>query len=759
MSERETSARGVFRTLSVRLRRLRRSHLPAVFAGLAVGTLLILLQVFSRAGGDDALSRLDYLIYDLRYALNLTPYEPGDHKIVIVDIDEASLAAEGRWPWSRVKMAQLVRQLADAGAVVIGFDIVFSEPERNVATEMLSALERAGVRPELHRPIRALEKGFDADELFASTLGQVDVVMGYYLHTEQSIRVGELPEPVLIWEETTQDRLAVRRTIGFTTTLPRLQRKAAGTGFVSADPDADGVVRRTPLLLRHESGLYTSFPLELARAYLLQPEVQVHTAEGAGLTFVTGVQLTQDVIRTDARGQVVVPYRGPSKTFPYVSATDVLKGQADGELLFNSIAVVGTSASGLFDLRATPLDKVYPGVEVHASILDGILNGGFPFRPEWQQGANLAGMVLLTVLCALLFPLVGPASLTALGSGMATALVLVNFSLWREYGMDLPLAGIFLVVVLIMVVNLVSGFLQESMQRRQIKGMFDQYVPPAHIETMLATGSQEALAGETREMTVLFSDVRGFTAISERRTAAEIKEFLNTYLTPVTEVIFEHNGTIDKYVGDMVVAFWGAPLENPLHGADAVRASLRLLERTQEMGPVLLERGFPPVSVGIGLNTGPMNVGDMGSRYRRAYTVLGDAVNLAARLEGMTRIYNIDLIAGDGTRDAAPDFEWRLLDRIRVKGKEEATRIWQPVAEQGALTAEKEDALQGYREALDAYFACRWDDASRQFRRLQEQAPDPDEENLARVFLARIETLQTEGVEEGWDGSYRFTTK
>ncbi len=750
---------GVLRRLRRIFARLQRSHLVAVSSGFAIGAMLIVLQLYSRAGGDDLLSRLDYLVYDLRYELNLQPYTPGDHRIVIIDIDEASLAAEGRWPWSRVKMARMVRRLAEAGVVVIGFDIVFSEPERNVASEMLEALQRAGVRPELRSSIRSLEKGFDADSLFASVLDQTDVVMGYFLHAEQSIRVGELPPPVLALDASEAGRFAVRNTIGYTTTLPRLQRGAAGTGFVSADPDADGVVRRTPLLLRHGNALYASFPLEIARAYLLQPQIRVHTASGGGMRFVTGVQVTDAVIRTDARGQVVVPYRGPRRTFPYIPATDILNGTADRELLFNSIALVGTSAIGLFDLRATPLDKNFPGVEVHASILDGILNGGFPFRPEWQQGANLAVMAALALLCALLFPLLGPAWLTLLGSGLVVALWLLNFHLWRAQGLDLPLAGVSLVVVLIMVTNLVIGFLKETSQRRKIKGMFDQYVPPAHIETMLAAGRGEALEGENREMTVLFADVRGFTSISEKLSAAEIKAFLNTYLTPVTEAIFEHNGTIDKYVGDMVMAFWGAPLSNPDHGTDAVRASLRLLQLTREMEVVMRERGFPPVAVGIGLNSGFMNVGDMGSRYRRAYTVIGDAVNLAARLEGMTRVYEIDLIAGDGTRDAAPGFEWRLLDRIRVKGKEQATRIWQPVAEKGQISDAKAKALLGYRLALDAYFGCRWEEARRRFRRLLENAPDRDESALAQVFLERIGTLERVGVEPGWDGSYRFTQK
>ncbi len=754
------SASRVRRFLRGQLLQLRRSRRYAILLGLLVALPVLLLQVAPEGVRGDLLTRLDYLLYDARYTLTLGEHAAGDHRIVVIDIDERSLAVEGRWPWSRFKMTQLLDKLAAQGVVVVGFDIVFSEPERNPVDVLEQGVAVAGGESDLHQKLVGLRPAFDADAKFASVLHATDVVLAYYLHTETPLRVGELPPPVLRLNGGADSLPTMAETVGYTTSLPILQAVAAGQGFVSADPDEDGVVRRSPLLLQYHGDLYPSFALEMARVYLVRPDVKVQMHTGSGRQFVSGVQVTDRPIRTDAAGKVIVPYRGGRRHFLYVSATDVLNDRVNPDALFNTIAVVGTSAVGLADLRATPLDKNYPGVEVHVSILDAILNGDFPYRPDWEVGATTSLLALLAVSCSLLFPFLGPAWLAITGSLLIAGLVSANFHLWQVARMDLPLAAVLLMVLVIMVTNLGLGYLRETTQRRQIKGMFDQYVPPAHIEEMLlGNHGADSLKGETREMTVIFSDVRGFTSISEKLTAGEIKELLETYLTPVTEVIFEYHGTVDKYVGDMVMAFWGAPLDNPNHGRDALGAALRMLEVTREVSAELIARGWPGISIGIGVNSGLMSVGDMGSRYRRAYTVLGDAVNLASRLEGLTRMYGVDLIVGDGTRNAVADFEWRLLDRIRVRGKDQVVRIWEPLGEMGTVGDEKLAAVARYKVALDLYFAQNWEAASMQFQQNRAAAPDAEERALCEVFLARIDILSREGVEANWDGAFRHTEK
>ncbi len=740
-----------------RIRQVFRGARLPILCGLLLTALLVRVQMAPGSAAGELIERIDYLVYDFRFELLPPVAGSRDHRIVIVDIDEKSLAAEGRWPWSRFRLAQLVEQLADNGVVVVGFDVVLSEPERNMAARMIERLAREGRYPDLRESLAGLRADFDADAAFAARLDATDVVLAWYLHSDQPVRTGRLPEPLMELEVERVGRISLPDTRGYTTALPLFQSRAAGVGFVSIDPDKDGAIRRSPLVMRHGTGVHASFPLALARAYLVLDETPVRIQRTAAVDLVSGVTVTDRPLRTDALGRVIVPFQGGRGSFPYYSATDVLNGRVDPDELFNSVALVGTSAVGLADLRATPLDKNFPGVEVHAAILDGILNSGFPYRPDWEQGATLALLAVSGVLAAVAFPLLGAGLLTLTGLFLLCAVVASNFWFWAGHGLDLPLAAQVLLVVGVMVLNLVFGFLRESMRRRTLKSMFDQYVPPQHIDSLLRRRSEGGLdEGETRNMTVLFADVQGFTAISEDLDAARIKELLNCYLTPVTRVIFDHRGTIDKYVGDLVVAFWGAPLDNPGHAADGVAAGLEMLRVVDELQDELMARRLPRIPVGIGINSGEMNVGDMGSVYRRAYTVLGDAVNLASRIENLTRTYGVPLIVGEQTRNAAPQFEYRLLDRIRVVGKIRPTSIYQPLGRVEEVSAATLQRARRFEEGLSCYFDRQWERAERIFREIGESAFDGE---LVQVFLDRIARFRADGLPERWDGSYRLERK
>jgi len=721
--------------------------------GVALTFLIILLSLDPKGPGQ-WIQRFDYLFYDWRFAasLNIQPRAPGAQPIVIVDVDEKSLHAEGRWPWSRLKLAALLQRLAEQGAVVTAFDVVLSEPERNPVDELRARLGPQGgyVVDEKWR------SQVDADTRLAQSLSAMDVVLGYFFLDETSVAVGSLPAPVYSLTAQERNRLVVTTRAGYAAPLVQLQAAAADSGFVTTLPDSDGAVRRSPLLIRYGNELYPSLALATLTTYLFDRVITLEKAGIGDVEVIRGVGTGSLYARTDAAGQVIVPFRGGRRSFPYLSATDVLNDKIPaGQSLEGAIVLIGTSAMGLGDLRAMPLGTQYPGVEVHANIIDAFLTDGFPYRPEWEAGATLTLLVVLGAMLALWLPSLGPLTSVFISGFTVALLIGGNFALWMYYQLDLPVAAAVILTIALTMLNLAWGFTRENRSRQQLKGMFDQYVPPAHIERMLKDPAAYQFAGESKELSVLFSDIRHFTSISEGLPAAELKQFLNSYFTPVTKVIFAHDGTIDKYVGDMVMAFWGAPLEDRLHAAKAVAAALEMQQATERLSREFRARGWPAVAIGIGINTGQMNVGDMGSSYRRAYTVLGDAVNLGSRLESLTKFYGVGILVSEFTRQQAYRYLFRFIDRIQVKGKEEAADVFEPLCLRADAGEELKAELAVYAQARDRYLQQDWAEASTQFERLCADYPA----KIYRIYRERIGILQQENLSSGWDGVYRHTEK
>ncbi len=737
----------------------RRGYALALTMGAGAVLLACWFQFSSLSAIEQIRQRLDFLVFDFRFSVMPLQRPEVGHEIVIIDIDEKSLREQGRWPWSRARVAELITQLADLGAVVVAFDIVFAEPERNLAEELAGHLaEQGAINPVQSQWLDTVADQVDFDRRLAESLGATDVVLAYFLQVDRDTRVGKLPPPVYALSPEQAQRLGMPPMRGYTTSLPSLQSGAITAGAVSIDPDLDGVIRRAPLLLRYGDGLYPSLSLAAAQAYLFADSVDIQLESHGDTDAIASIRLTQETTYTDAQGRVIVPYRGPRGSFPYISATDVLEGRLAAESLDSVIALVGTSAVGLADLRSTPLQRNFPGVEIHANVLDGILSKDIPARPDWWQGATLILLIGTGLFLAVLFPFLTPVWMTLVAFATLAGVVGVNFYLWQQQLLDLPLASSLMLVMVLSTVNLVIGFLRENVHRRMLKSMFDQYVPPAHIDSMMdSSGSESSFLGESRHMSVLFSDIRSFTTISENLSAVKLKELLNLYFTPITETIFNHQGTIDKYVGDMVMAFWGAPLEDHRHAEHAIAAALEMLAITERLKSDLAARGLPEIRVGIGINSGDMNVGDMGSTFRRAYTVLGDAVNLGSRLEGLTKYYGVQLLVGDDTRREAENcYAFRLVDRIQVKGKEEAVLAWEPVAPRTALSRIDADRLERFHAALEQYRAREWDAAESALRQLAAEEPT---RLLYGIYRSRIQAHRAKGVPDAWDGTFRHTSK
>jgi adenylate cyclase len=741
----------------------RMRRIMAIAMGFFLIMVLLWVQFVRPEFFGDLPQRLELMAFDIRMravggiAAEATPNEAAV-KVVIVDIDERSLTEHGRWPWSRAKVAVLVERLIQAGAAVVAFDVMFSEPEINPALEVAAFFEKKGDgSPALVAELTRFKERFDRDRMFAEVLSGKEVLLGYTFQPREPQRIGMLPQPLVVTNHQVLHQSSLPAMRGYTANLPIFVQSALGSGFFSLIPDLDGVVRRAPLVARYNDQLFSSLALETLRHFLLADSVRLHTSQINGLETVEAVELSGFAsIPTDADGQMIVPYLGATGSFPYISASAVLAGTVPVSQMEGAIVLVGTTAPGLFDLRSTPVQSVYPGVEIQANLIDAILGKRFLVQPAWGQGADFVVMVVVGLALALALPFFAPMWQMLWTLVVAAALVLGNLALWKQ-GLVLSLAMPLILTALLATCNLAYGFLVESRSRRQLKGMFGQYVPPQIVQEMSENPQKYSFEGETRELSVLFADIRGFTTLSEALTAADLKKLLNRYFTPMTQIIFETRGTIDKYVGDMIMAFWGAPVPDEHHAVQAIEAALRMLKETERLQRDFSNEGLPRIAIGIGINTGLMNVGDMGSEFRRAYTVLGDAVNLGSRLEGTTKYYGVGLVVGETTRAAAGEaFVFRELDLVRVKGKVQAIRVYEPVCRSSEADEALQQELADYHRFLADFRARHWEEARAGFSRLREFAPDL---RLYGIYLERIAALAADDPGEGWDGVYERKEK
>ena len=736
------------------IRALRRLARPF---GVALTIAIAFYHAYLGLYAPPMLERLEALFYDLRFRVALEA-PPIAQKIVIVDIDETSIDVEGRWPWSRARMGDMLAALYDNGAIIVGFDVTFPEPERNPVDEVLTD---PAIAAHAGNTLRAARARFDADAKFAQDIARGETVLGFFLHNDTAGHVGALPEPILTLPPGEGSLWLMPETIGYAGNQPVLQDAAVGAGSLTTEPDVDGVVRRSPMIYRVGDQLYPSLSLAVARRFLGAEHVTITTAMQGDTVVMESVALDGNLIPVDARGRAVVPYRGKAHSFPYVSATDVLHGAVDRDVLDGAIVLVGTSALGLKDLRSTPLETGYPGVEVHANLLDAIIgsvppDNRFWYRPDYEVGATVLMILLLGIVIVVVQPRLAAAGQVLFSAVAITGVIGGNYALWAWGHFDFPLAPLLVVVLMLNLLYMVLGFLEETQRRAQIHSMFGQYVAPAHIDRLLDHPEQASFDGESKEMTVLFSDVRSFTTISEKLSAQSLKQLLNRYFTPITKIIFDNQGTIDKYVGDMAMAFWGAPLGDPQHAEHALDAALLMLQKVDELKGEFGADGLPRIDVGIGVNSGPMNVGDMGSSYRRAYTVLGDAVNLASRLESATKQYGLRLLVGEATAVQAPNHVLRLVDRLQVKGKTEPVKVYEPLCRKEQATPELLARLASWDRALQRYFDQRWDDAENELGELLAAEPEC---RLYQIFLERVAAMRAMPPAATWDGVYILKEK
>ena len=606
--------------------------------------------------------------------------EPSDN-VVIIDIDEKSLKELGQWPWKRKDFAKVLHNLSDAGAGIIGLDVVFSEYDNSNPTKVLK---------ELGYDTKGAE---DYDLMLAQAVASTPTILGYVFLMEDDGIEGEGAPivPAIFIERNKTEKEYVLEAYRALLNVPLIQENAYSSGFFNTLPDDDsGIIRSVPLVMRYNGIIYPSLSMEMVRIMTEASKVYLNYEENIGVQSINSGVLE---IPTDSFGRMLVNYRGPAFTFPYISAVDIYNGDFNPQDVEGKFILIGTSAAGLLDLRAIPYDNVYPGVEIHANVIDNIIQRDFISKPSWVLGADMAVIFFVGITLAILF---------GHESAFMTLIVLIlailaqlsfNYYMLFTEGIALNiLFDIFILSISIYIVSMVLNYFLETKQKNMIKGKFSKKVSTEVMEDILNHTDSESWDGSEREITVFFSDVRGFTNISEAMGDAKMLiKLMNEIMEPMTEIIISEHGTVDKYIGDAIMAYWNAPNDVENHADKAVIASLRQLYKLKEVNETLRNnpkyakvvamadsKSIPIVDIGIGLNSGVAIVGEMGSSGRSDYTVIGDPINLGSRLESLCKFYNSRLNISNFTKSKLKgDYIYRFVDLVTVKGKEEPIEVWQ----------------------------------------------------------------------------------
>ena len=716
------------------------------------------------------LQRLDDILYDVRLRASMP--RSMDDRIVIVDIDEKSLAEVGRFPWGRDKLADLLDILFQQQKVaLVGFDIVFAEADESSGLRRLNALANNELKdhPAFAERLKALQPELDYDARFAAALRKYPVVLGYYLTADRDGRVtGVLPSPIMGAADLKGHVVRATQWTGFGANIEVLAEAAPIAGHYNAIPDSDGVIRSLPLLAEYGGKYYESLSLAMFRKLVGSPSVAPSFSDELWISKryrgLDGILLRGKTaslkIPVDERIGSLVPFRGlggpKGGSFQYISAVDLLKGRLSASELRDKIILVGTTAPGLQDLRVTPVGEVYPGVEAHANLLAGWLDGVVMLKPDYALGYDIVLLTITGVVLAIGLPLLSALRAVVLSVSMLAMVTGLNTWLYLGYGLVMPLAAVVVLCITAFALNMSYGYFVESRSKRELANLFGTYVPPELVDEMVKDPDSYTMKATNRELTVMFCDMRGFTKMSEHMEPTQLQALLTGVFSKLTSLIRANKGTIDKYMGDCVMAFWGAPVETAGHAHLAVRSAMDMAVAVREINQGHRERGLPEIGVGIGLNTGPMCVGDMGFNIRRAYTVIGDAVNLGSRLEGLSKVYGVDIVVSESTKKQAKDFAWQELDRVRVKGKDQAVSIFWPMAPLGQMTEAAQTELKTWNAFLKAYRAQDWDQADVQLLNLSRLNA---KKYLYQLYADRVASMRHLPFDPQWDGATNFETK
>lgn len=684
--------------------------------------------------------------------------------VIIVDIDEESLNKIGQWPWPRTIVADLVNKIHEGGVKVLGFDIVFAEKDRSSPLLYLDKLQEV---LKLDIPPDELEKmkhsdALNNDLILGDAVYAGPSVLGYiFQEKHDTLKTGlDKPFPSIniriqpsnFGFEDLQLMKAYRPILNVVDVA-----QAETEGFFNVFPDQTGTVRQVPLFMELDNIAYPSLALEMLRLGLKEKNVTINLSSQVkqGKQDMIGVFLGDRFVPTNHTGQVTVNYRGPYFTFEYISALDILEGKTLSRLQ-EKYAIIGTSAAGLLDLRATPFSSKYPGVEIHATVIDNILAGDlFTYDYFTEFALTITLLTLFGILLSAILAYSGPVYGGIGGLFFILAVVAGNYHFFFLKNEIFGVSYLLLVIFIIFLIVTLSNYFFEGKEKMFINNAFGRYVSPHVVSQLVRSPEKLSLTGDQKVLTIFFSDIRDFTTISEKMNSKDLAKLLNEYLTAMSDIVMEHDGLVDKFIGDAVMSIWGAPLEDEQHAVKSVRASLKMMETLKQLQAGWEIRGFPLIDIGIGVNTGIVSVGNFGSDRRFDYTVIGDNVNLASRLEGLNKMYGTNIIISEYTKDAVGDgFSVRELDTVKVKGKVKPVSIYELICE-GDLPQEMRDEVSIFNEILLDYRLRKFEKAYEDLKKINATHPS----KLYTLYMSRIESYLKDPPPEDWDGAFVFRRK
>ncbi|GIL40444.1 adenylate/guanylate cyclase domain-containing protein [Rhodospirillales bacterium TMPK1] len=717
--------------------------------GAVVATLLLFALAMAIKEPPPPVLRFRLAVLDLYLQQFPRPVDPAK-SVRIIDIDEESLRRFGQWPWPRTQLAELVDRLAALGAKAIVFDVLFDQPDRTSPPQLAPLLAPRPDQASLRNAIAALP---DHDKIFAGAIARArSVVLGFSFVDEPT---RETEQPTLKTRFDVPKNIPLLPLVGAVRNRPEFEASAAGNGHFNMQPDPDGLVRRVPLLAE----------LVNTRAHIAYPSIDVEAVRLATEADRISPIAPDDRLTTLKIGGLRVPveadatntidgffrlwFSDNSNHARFVPAYRVFENGIDAGFLKGRVVLIGTSAKGLLDMRATPMNQLAAGVENHAEAIEQMLSGQFITRPEWSWQIECGGLVAAGLLIIVLAQWRGAVTAAIAGGLSVGGACVAAYQLFeRDHLMLDPLTPSFALTIVYALAAL-TAFARSEGEKRHVREAFGRYLAPSLVERLAAHPERLRLGGEMRDMSILFSDIRGFTAMSQRMDPTELTALLNGYLTPMTGTVLGRGGTIDKYIGDAVMAFWNAPLDDAAHAENACRAALAMLVELDRLNALRPEG--PQLRIGIGVNTGPCCVGNLGSEQRFAYSAIGDAVNVAARLEGQTKFYGVPILIGEETRLRVPSFAALEVDHLRVVGRDEATRLYALLGDERVADVKFTSLAQAHEQMLQFYRARRWDQAAEIARALATALPA-----MATVYAtyeARVRAFAAEPPPPDWDGT------